>query len=86
MENLKSVILEFSRSIALKAKFQNITPIPNVSKTEIEPICSKNLPFEDNKVQSVLDLLPDKDPELITVFFDLINLISFHVYKKNYFF
>lgn len=77
MENLKLVILEFSRSTTLKAKFEkNTAPAPKVSKTKNEPSCSKNLPSEDNKVQSVLDLLPDKDPDLIEVSF-FFNFISF---------
>lgn len=67
MQSFKSNILDFSRSTKLKAKFQNIAPNPSLSETEIKPCSSSYSPAESNYVQSVLDLLPDLDPELIKV-------------------
>lgn len=67
IENLKSSILEFSRSKKSKAKFQNIAPKPDLSEVEIQPTCSKNLATEDDFAKSVLDLLPDLAPDLVKV-------------------
>ncbi|RNA20224.1 activating signal cointegrator 1 complex subunit 2 isoform X1 [Brachionus plicatilis] len=65
IENLRSSILEFSRSKKSKAKFQNIAPKPDLSEVEIQPTCSKNLATEDDFAKSVLDLLPDLAPDLV---------------------